>query len=166
MSCTSTHFRCGLGRRLLSVGRLGPPRQPDAVEIAGVIIVCVIGTLSSAAGLATLSLLLTLTASGDVHQHAAATVFAALFAQQAISPILYDLFGPPSPSSTPCWSDCCEADNQRRDLAGQYYIGPRRSRDRGRRRVLLVSQRSLAALCWVALPKLERPEWRRLESSS
>ena len=53
-----------------------------------------IGALSSAAGLATLSLLLTLTASGDVRQLAAATVFAALFAQQAITPILFDLLWP------------------------------------------------------------------------
>ena len=76
------------------LARLGPTRQPNAIAIAGAVIVCIIGVFSSAAGLATLALLLTLTTSGDVRRLAAATVFAALFAQQAITPILFDLLWP------------------------------------------------------------------------
>jgi hypothetical protein len=74
--------------------RLDSPRRPDTVDIAGAFFVCATGALSSAAGLATLALLLTLTTAGDVRRLAAATVFAALLAQQAIIPIMYDLLWP------------------------------------------------------------------------
>jgi exosortase/archaeosortase family protein len=146
------------------LGRLGPPRQPHAVDIAGAVIVCVIGVFSSAAGLATLALLLTLTAAGDVRRYAAATVFAALFAQQAIMPILFDLL----------WPTLTQFDTMlvgsvvKLTISGATWQGNIISVP-GDHAIEVVAgccsfrNVSLAALCWVALTKLERPEWRRLD---
>jgi exosortase/archaeosortase family protein len=146
------------------LGRLCTPRQPNSVDLAGAIVVCVIGGFSSAAGLATLAALLTLTASGDVRRLAAATVFAALFAQQAIVPIMYDLV----------WPTLTQFDTMlvgsvvKLTVSGATWQGNIISVP-GDHAIEVVAgccsfrNVSLAALCWVALTKLERPEWQRLD---
>jgi len=146
------------------LGQLGPAREPKRSDIAGAIVVCLIGSLNSAVGLAALSLFLLVTAGGDVRRRAVATVFGALFAQQAIVPILFalivselikfdamlvgtavkltitgaswqnNIIAVPSGHAVEIGVPCCSFRNV-----------------------------SLAALSWVALTKLERPEWRRLD---
>jgi len=152
----------GVGFYLL--GRLFPIRRPNAFDIAGAIIVCLVGCFSSAAGLAALSLFLFMTGPRDVRRLAAATVFAALFTQQAIVPIIYDLLiqkmtqldvvlvgtvveltipgatwqsdiiSMPSGHAIQVVAGCCSFTNV-----------------------------SLAFLSWVALTKFERPEWHPLD---
>jgi exosortase/archaeosortase family protein len=146
------------------LGRLGSPRWPNAVDIAGALIVCAVGSLSSAAGLATLALLLTLTACGDVGRLAAATVFAALFFQQAIMPLVFDLL----------WPTLTQFDTMlvgsivKLTISGATWQGNIISVP-GDHSIEIVAgccsfrNVSLAALCWVALTKLERPQWRRLD---
>lgn len=146
------------------LGRLAPAHEPKRSEITGAVVICLIGGLNSAAGLAALSLFLFATASGDIRRRAVATVFGALFAQQAIVPILYalvvsaltqfdamlvgaavkltitgaswqhNIIEVPSGHAIEIAPQCCSFHNV-----------------------------SLAALSWVALTKLERPEWRRLD---
>ena len=146
------------------LGRLGAPRQPRSVDIAGAIIVCVIGGFSSAAGLATLSLLLALTASGDVRRLAAATVFAALFVQQAIIPILYDLVVP----TLTQFDTMLVGSVVKLTIGGATWHGNVISVP-GDHSIEIVAgccsfrNVSLAALCWIALTKLERPEWRSFD---
>jgi hypothetical protein len=146
------------------LGRLGPLRQPNAVDIASAIMVCSIGAISSAAGLATLSLFLTITSSGDVRRLAAATVFAALFVQQAIIPILYDLLVP-----TLAHLDAMLVGSVvELTINGSTWQGNTISVP-GDHAIEVVAgccsfrNVSLAALCWIALTKLERPEWQRLD---
>ena len=146
------------------LGRLGPLRQPNAIGLAGAVIVCVIGIFSSAAGTAMLALLLTLTASGDVRRLAAATVFAALFAQQAIIPIAFNLL----------WPTLTQFDTMlvgsvvKLTISGATWQGNIISVP-GDHSIEVVAgccsfrNVSLAALCWVALTKLERPQWHRLD---
>jgi hypothetical protein len=152
----------GVGFCLL--GRLGSNRKPPAIDIAGTGIVCIIGFFSSAAGLATLALLLTLTASGEVRRLAAATVFAALFAQQAIMPILFDLLWPAlTQFDTMLVGSVVKLTISGANWQGNIISVP------GDHAIEVVAgccsfrNVSLAALSWVALTKLERPRWHWLD---
>jgi exosortase/archaeosortase family protein len=142
-----------------------PSIQPvTRTHVVGALVVCVIGSLSSIAGIGFLSLYLIYIADCDVRRWATATVFVALFCQQAIVPWLYDLLVPTMtrldtlfvgtavqwtiPGAT--WQDdiiTVPSGHSIEILAGCCSL----------RNV------SLASLCWVALTKLERPIWSRYD---
>ena len=146
------------------LGRLAPLRQPNFVDIAGAIIVCLIGRFSSAAGLAALSLFLSITASGDVRRLAAATVFGALFAQQAIAPILYDLLMPTlTRFDAMLVGSVVELTINGASWQGNIISVPGDHSIEVAAGCCSFRNVSIAALCWVALTKLERPEWQRLD---
>jgi hypothetical protein len=146
------------------LGQLRSGRGPSNLEIAGAIIVCSAGAYNSSVGLIALSSFLFVTAGTDVRQRAVATVLTAIFVHQAIIPILYPLLVPtltqfdatlvgalvkltisgatwqsnviavPSGHAIQIMEACCSFHNV-----------------------------SMALLTWIALTKLERPEWRRLD---
>lgn len=142
-----------------------PSIQPvTRTHVVGALLICIIGSLSSVAGVGLLSLYLIYVADRDVRRWATATVFVALFFQQAIVPWLYDLLVPTMtrfdtlfvgsavqwtiPGAT--WQDdiiTVPSGHSIEILAGCCSL----------RNV------SLASLCWVALTKLERPVWSRYD---
>ncbi len=141
-----------------------PDRRANASAIAGALCVIVIAPFNSAAGVAALSAFLLMNSRGDARMIAVATIVAALFTQQAIVPIIYGLLearliyfdamlvgtvveltvngatwqdniiAVPSGHSIEVMSGCCSFRNV-----------------------------SLAVLSWVALTKLERPQWYPLD---
>jgi exosortase/archaeosortase family protein len=146
------------------LGRLDSMRQPNFVDIAGAIIVCLIGGFSSAAGLAALSFFLSITASGDVRRLAAATVFAALFAQQTVAPILYDLLMPTlTRFDAMLVGSVVELTISGGSWQGNFISVPGDHSIEVAGGCCSFRNVSIAALCWVALTKLERPEWQRID---
>jgi hypothetical protein len=152
----------GVGFYLL--GRLFPIRRPNAFDIAGAIIVCLVGCFNSAAGLAALSLFLIMTGPSDVRRLAAATVFAALFAQQAIVPIIYELLiQKMTQLDTMLVGSTVEL-----TIPGATWHGDTITVPSGHHIEVMAgccsfTNVSLAFLSWVALTKFERPEWHPLD---
>ena len=141
-----------------------PSRRTNISTIAGALGVIVIALFNSAAGVAALSVFLLMSSRGDARVIAVATIVAALFTQQAIVPIIYaaleaklihfdamlvgtaveltvkgatwqdNIITVPSGHAIEVMSGCCSFRNV-----------------------------SLAVLSWVALTKLERPQWYPLD---
>jgi hypothetical protein len=152
----------GVGFYLL--WQLFPIRRPNAFDIAGTIIVCLIGCFSSAAGLAALSLLLIVTGPDDTRRLAAATVFAALFTQQAIVPIIHDLLI----QKMTQFDAVLVGSVVELTVPGATWQGYIITVPSGHAIEVLpgccsFTNVSLAFLSWVALTKFERLEWHRLD---
>jgi exosortase/archaeosortase family protein len=146
------------------LGRTDPMRQTNAVHITVAIIVCLIGAFSSAAGLAALSFFLSITAFSDVQRLAAATVLAALFAQQAIAPILYDLLMPTlTHFDAMLVGSVVELTINGASWQGNVISVPGDHAIEVAGGCCSFRNVSIAALCWVALTKLERPDWQRFD---
>ena len=141
-----------------------PGRCTSIPTIAGALCVTVIALFNSAAGVAALSVFLLISSGGEARMIAVATIVAALFTQQAIVPIVYalleaklihfdamlvgtaveltvkgatwqdNIIAVPSGHSIEVMSGCCSFRNV-----------------------------SLAVLSWVALTKLERPQWHPMD---
>jgi hypothetical protein len=143
------------------LGRLSPGRAPNRYEIAGAIMVCLIGAFSSAAGLAALSLYLFAMAAGDGRQHAVATVFAALFGQQAVVPLIYGLVV----DKLTRFDAMLVGTAVKLSDAGATWQGNIIALPSGHAIQILEAccsfhNVSMAVLSWVAVTKLERPQWR------
>jgi hypothetical protein len=146
------------------LGRLLPIRRPNAFDIVGAIIVGLVGCFSTAAGLAALSLFLIMTGPGDVRRFAAATVFGALFAQQAIIPIIYDLLiEKMTQFDTVLVGTTVELTIRGATWHGNSITVPSGHHIEVMAACCSFTNVSLAFLSWVALTKFERPEWHRLD---
>jgi len=147
--------------------QLGPTRRPNRVDIAAAITICLIGGLSSAAGLVALTIFLTVTALlGDrsAQRLATATVFGALFVQQAIIPILYDMLVPIlTRFDTMLVGFFAELTIRGATWQGDTISVPWDHSIIVAGGCCSFRNVSLATLCWVALTKLERPEWQPLD---
>lgn len=153
------------GVAFILLRQLGPTRRPNHVEIAAAITICLIGELSSAAGLAALTIYLVATTVQDrAPRLAVATVFGALFVQQTIIPILYDVLVPIiTRFDTMLVGSFVEL-----TVRGSTWQGDTISVPWDHSIIVAAGcssfrNVSLATLCWVSLTKLERPEWRRLD---
>jgi hypothetical protein len=146
------------------LSRLRPGRDFRITDIAAAIVICVVGCLNAAAGLAALTLFLLVTGGSDIQWRAVATVFGALFAQQAIVPSLFDLIGP----TLTQFDAMLVGSAVKLTTAGAVWQGNIIAISSGH--AIEIStvccsfhNVSLTVLCWVALTKLERPEWRPLD---
>jgi transmembrane exosortase EpsH len=142
------------------LGRL----EPDLGwrDIAGAGAICLIGMFNSLAGLAALSFFLAFT--GDIRRRAAGTVFAALFAQQAIVPIIFDALV----SKLIMLDAMMVGTAVKLTVADAIWQGNIITMPSGHAIEIVAGccsfrNVSLAALSWVALTKLERPDWRPLD---
>ncbi|MDE2375344.1 MAG: exosortase/archaeosortase family protein, partial [Hyphomicrobiales bacterium] len=146
----------------LLAGR-GSPHQPRWRELIAAASVCLIGILAPpAVSLVALTLFLLATAVGDGRQLAAATVVAALFAQQVIAPIAFDLLV----DRVTRWDAMLVGAIVKATVAGATVDGNIIAVPSGHAIEILSGCCSLhnispAILAWVALTKLERPQWRR-----
>ncbi len=141
--------------------QLRPERPTNTCDVFGACAVCLIGVLSSAAGLAAFSVFLFLTAE-DIRWRAVATVFAALFAHQAVVPIVYDLVV----DKITEFDAMLVGAAVKLTIAGATWRGNFISVPSGHTVEILSAccsfhNVSMAALSWVALTKLERPQWLR-----
>jgi hypothetical protein len=146
------------------LGRLGRYSRLSTTSLGILGVICLVGAFTSAIGLLALSIYFFFTDEGDKKTRAIAAIFAALFAQKVIAPVIFGFLWPeltrldaalvgsvlqltvpgamwgdniiamPSGFSVEIIARCCSFHNV-----------------------------SLAALCWVALTKLERPAWKRLD---
>jgi exosortase/archaeosortase family protein len=144
--------------------RLKPARDPRRTDVVAAIIVCLVGALNAAVGLAGLTLFLLVMAGGDIRWRAVATVFGALFAQQAIVPSLFALIGPVLTQ----FDAMLVGSSVKLTIAGAAWQGNIIAIPSGHAieiapQCCSFHNVSLAVLCWVALTKLERPEWRPLD---
>lgn len=142
------------------LSRLSPSRVPSAYEIAGAFMVCLIGMLNSAAGIGVWSCYLFATAAGDIRRHAVASVFAALFAQQAIVPVIYGLVV----ERLTQFDAMLVGAAVKLTVAGVVWQGNTISLPSGHAIEIMEAccsfhNVSMAVLSWVALTKLERPQW-------
>jgi len=152
------------GVALYLLGRLRPAQVLRRTDIGAALVICVVGAVNTAAGLAALTLFLLVIGGGDMRWRAVATVFGALFAQQAIVPSLFDLIGP-----TLTQLDAMIVGSAvKLTIAGAAWQGNIIAIPSGH--AIEISpvcssfhNVSLAALCWIALTKLERPDWRPLD---
>lgn len=150
----------GVAFYLLS--QLRQDRIPNSSDIASAIIVGLIGTFSSTAGLAALSLFLFVSAAGDVQRRAVATVFAALFVHQAVVPIVYDLMV----DKVTQFDAMLVGTAVKLTVAGSAWHDNIITVPSGHAIEIMKAccsfhNVSMSALSWVALTKLERPQWRR-----
>jgi|SRR5579863_1685725 len=144
------------------LGERGSPRQPRWRELVAGAATGLIGIFAPPAiGLAALTIFLMAIAAGDGRRLAAATVVAALFAQQVIAPIVFDLLV----DSVTRWDAVLVGAMVKATIVGATVDGNIISVPSGHAIAILSGCCSLhnispAILAWVALTKFERPRWR------
>jgi hypothetical protein len=146
--------------------RLPAATEINRRDIFGAIAVGILGTFSSSLGLAALSAWLFAASGNDAHRRAVATIFAALFAHQVIVPILYGL----TVDAVTRFDGMLVGSAIKLTIAGATWRDNIITVPSGHAIEILEAccsfhNVSMSVLSWLALTKLERPEWRLADLS-